>query len=107
MLIEEGHHGARLSHPNVVSVLDLARDAEGWPVDSPAVRKLELTSAPPSAALGLWPGLNWGVRNWLDLGGELAITSLGEAFYERASRLPRQSFRACHTRLYGQCAARE
>ena len=28
MLLEEAHHAARLAHPNVVSVLDLARDAE-------------------------------------------------------------------------------
>jgi serine/threonine protein kinase len=31
MLIEEAHHAARLSHPNVVSVLDLERDTEGRP----------------------------------------------------------------------------
>ena len=31
MLIEEAHHAARLAHPNVVSVLDLARDREGRP----------------------------------------------------------------------------
>jgi serine/threonine protein kinase len=31
MLIEEAHHASRLSHPNVVSVFDLARDAEGRP----------------------------------------------------------------------------
>jgi len=31
MLIEEAHHAARLCHPNVVAVLDLARDAEGRP----------------------------------------------------------------------------
>jgi serine/threonine protein kinase len=30
-LIEEAHHAARLAHPNVVSVLDLARDAENRP----------------------------------------------------------------------------
>src|SRR5829696_3588226 len=31
MLIEEAHHAARLFHPNVVSVLDFVRDAEGRP----------------------------------------------------------------------------
>ncbi len=33
---------------------------------------------------GLAGGLSWGVRNWLDLGGELAATALGEATYDRA-----------------------
>lgn len=30
--------------------------------------------------------MSWrrGVRNWLDLGGALVVTSLGEAFYDRA-----------------------
>jgi serine/threonine-protein kinase len=31
MLIEEAHHAARLAHPNVVAVLDLARDGAGRP----------------------------------------------------------------------------
>ena len=31
MLIEEAHHASRLSHPNVVSVLDFDRDPEGRP----------------------------------------------------------------------------
>lgn len=39
---------------------------------------------PTVRSAGLAAGLSWGVRNWLDLGGELAITSLGEAFYDRA-----------------------
>jgi hypothetical protein len=33
---------------------------------------------------GLAGGLSWGVRNWLDLGGELAASALGEASYDRA-----------------------
>ncbi len=33
---------------------------------------------------GLAGGLSWGVRNWLDLGGELAASALGEATYDRA-----------------------
>jgi hypothetical protein len=33
---------------------------------------------------GLAAGLSWGVRNWLDLGGELAASALGEATYARA-----------------------
>lgn len=39
----------------------------------------------PSA--GLAGGLSWGVRNWLDLGGELAAGALGEATYDRATVL--------------------
>ncbi len=31
MLVEEAHHAARLSHPNVVSVLDFDRDTKGRP----------------------------------------------------------------------------
>lgn len=34
---------------------------------------------------GLAAGLSWGVRNWLDLGGELAAVSLLEARYDGAS----------------------
>jgi hypothetical protein len=34
---------------------------------------------------GLAGGLSWGVRNWLDLGGELAVSSFGEATYELAT----------------------
>lgn len=33
---------------------------------------------------GLAGGLSWGVRNWLDLGGELAASTLGEATYDSA-----------------------
>lgn len=33
---------------------------------------------------GIAGGLSWGVRNWLDLGGELAASALGEATYDRA-----------------------
>lgn len=36
---------------------------------------------------GLAGGLSWGVRNWLDLGGELAASALGEATYDRATVL--------------------
>jgi len=39
----------------------------------------------PSA--GLAGGLSWGVRNWLDLGGELGASALGEATYDRAMLL--------------------
>jgi hypothetical protein len=34
---------------------------------------------------GLAGGLGWGLRNWLDLGGELAVSSFGEASYELAT----------------------
>jgi hypothetical protein len=36
---------------------------------------------------GLAGGVSWGVRNWLDLGGELAASALGEATYDRAMTL--------------------
>ena len=39
---------------------------------------------------GLTGGLSWGLRNWLDLGGELAVSSFGEATYELAT-LPVQA----------------
>jgi hypothetical protein len=34
---------------------------------------------------GVAAGLSWGVRNWLDLGGELAAVALAEARYDGAS----------------------
>jgi hypothetical protein len=34
---------------------------------------------------GLSAGLSWGVRNWLDVGGELAALALAEARYEGAT----------------------
>ena len=34
---------------------------------------------------GFAGGLSWGVRNWLDVGGELAASSFGEATYELAT----------------------
>ncbi len=34
---------------------------------------------------GLGGGLSWGIRNWLDVGGELAVSSFGEATYELAT----------------------
>src|SRR6185503_19380607 len=34
---------------------------------------------------GLAGSLSGGVRNWLDLGGELAVSSFGEASYELAT----------------------
>ncbi len=34
---------------------------------------------------GLAGGLSWGVRNWLDVGGELAAGAFGEATYEPAT----------------------
>src|SRR5262245_10020822 len=34
---------------------------------------------------GFAGGLSWGLRNWLDLGGELAVSSFGEASYELAT----------------------
>jgi hypothetical protein len=34
---------------------------------------------------GLAGGLSWGLRNWLDAGVELAVSSFGEATYERAT----------------------
>jgi hypothetical protein len=37
----------------------------------------------PGASLA--GGLSWGVRNWLDVGGELAAASFGEATYELAT----------------------
>jgi len=34
---------------------------------------------------GLAGGLSWGLRNWLDVGGELAVSSFGEATYGLAT----------------------
>jgi len=43
------------------------------------------TDAPATVrSAGIAGGLSWGVRNWLDLGGELAASALGEATYDRA-----------------------
>jgi len=43
------------------------------------------TEAPATVrSAGIAGGLSWGVRNWLDLGGELAASALGEASYDRA-----------------------
>ena len=43
------------------------------------------TEAPATVrSAGIAGGLSWGVRNWLDLGGELAASALGEATYDRA-----------------------
>jgi hypothetical protein len=36
---------------------------------------------------GLAGGMSWGVRNWLDLGGEFAASALGEATYDRTMLL--------------------
>jgi hypothetical protein len=38
-------------------------------------------------ATGFAGGLSWGVRNWLDLGGELAASRFGEARYDRVMAL--------------------
>ena len=42
---------------------------------------------PVVSSAGLAAGLSWGLRNWLDLGAELAAGTLGEATYDRVLAL--------------------
>jgi hypothetical protein len=49
-------------------------------------RIAETGAAAPATvrSTGIAGGVSWGVRNWLDVGGELAASALGEATYGRA-----------------------